>query len=293
MTGTTFAILGAGRMGRALGRLLALHGLQPGGITARTVRAARKAATFIGGGEPGRSNPKAVTGASIVFIATPDRTIPQLAEELAETNLRWGRKVVAHTSGALSSSALEPLRRRGAKVASLHPLASIADPRIGLRDAAGIPFAIEGEPRAIRRLRRLIVSIGGTPVTIPREAKALYHLIAVLLSNDLVALLSFGLEAARLLGLSERQAIRLYLPLVRGTVENVNRLGPVKALTGPVSRGDANTLRLHAEVLRTLPAEVRKLHRLLGVRSTGLAIKARTITPEVASSLIRLLGALP
>ncbi|MEE9292596.1 MAG: Rossmann-like and DUF2520 domain-containing protein [Acidobacteriota bacterium] len=293
MSGTAFAILGAGRMGRALGRLLAQQGLKPTGVTAQTLRSARQAAAFIGGGEPGRSNLKAVAGASLVFITTPDRVIPLLADELAESNLRWGRRVVAHTSGALSSSVLEPLRRRGAQVASIHPLASIADPRGGLRDPAGIPFAIEGDPRAVRRLRRLVVSFRGMPVTIPREAKALYHLIAVLMSNDLVALLSIGLETARSIGLSERQALRLYMPLVRGTVDNVDRLGVVKALTGPVSRGDANTLRLHAEVLRTLPAEFRKLHRFLGVQSADLALRARTITPEIATRLIRLLKALP
>ncbi len=293
MNGTSFAILGAGRMGRALGRLLVQQGLRPSGVTARTLRSARQAAAFVGGGEPTRSNEDAVAGASLVFITTPDRVIPLLAQELAETDLRWGRRVVAHTSGALSSSVLEPLRRRGAQVASIHPLASIADPRVGLRDPAGIPFAIEGEPRAVRRLRRLVVAFGGMPVTIPMEAKSLYHLIAVLLSNDLVALIAVGLETARALGLSERQALRLYMPLVRGTLDNVERLGPVKALTGPVSRGDASTLRLHAEVLRALPADFRKLHRLLGVRSTDLALRARTITPEVATRLVRLLGSLP
>ncbi|MFQ5876847.1 MAG: Rossmann-like and DUF2520 domain-containing protein [Acidobacteriota bacterium] len=288
-----FAILGAGRMGRALGRLLALQGLQVGGVTARTLRSARRAVRFIGAGQAEKSNRRAASGASLIFIATPDRTIPPLARELARTGPRWDRKVVAHTSGAMSSSVLEPLRRRGARVASLHPLASIADPRTGLSDVARTPFAIEGDPEAVRLLRRLVARAGGIPVTIPRQAKTLYHLIAVLLSNDLVALLSFGLEAARALGLSEREAIRLYMPLVRGTVDNVARLGPVRALTGPVSRGDATTLRLHAHALRTVPADFRRLHRLLAQRSTALALKAKTITPEIALRLDRLLGSLP
>ena len=236
---------------------------------------------------------RAAEGAALVLIATPDRAIAPLARELAAGGGRWTGKVAAHTSGALSSSALEPLRRRGARIATLHPLASIADPRPGLTSFNGTPFAIEGDPEAVRLLRRLVLDLGGVPVTIPREAKALYHLIACLVSNDLVALLSFGLGAARGLGLSEKEAIRLYLPLVHGTVENVRRLGPVKALTGPVSRGDVTTLRLHAEVLRSLPADLRKLHRLLSLRSTALALEARTITPDVAMRLARLLGSLP
>jgi predicted short-subunit dehydrogenase-like oxidoreductase (DUF2520 family) len=293
MTSGSFAILGAGRLGRTLGRLLARRGHTPLGISCRTLRSARSAVAFIGAGRPTTSNTKAAAGSSLVLIATPDRVIAPLARELADSGLPWRGRVVAHTSGALASGALEPLRRRGAQVASLHPLASIADPREGFRRFHGIPFAIEGDPKAVRALRRLVESLGGVPITIPRQAKALYHLVACLLSNDLVALLSFGLDAARALGLSRREAIRLYLPLVRGTVDNVDRLGPVKALTGPVSRGDVETLRLHGEALRTLSADFRRLHRLLALRSSTLALEARTITPEVAARLARLLGSLP
>ena len=290
----TFAILGAGRLGRALGRQLAGDpGLRPGGITARTRRSARQAVSFIGGGEAHSSNARAAGGADLVIIATPDRTIAPLARELAGGGIKWERKVVVHTSGALSSSALEPLRRRGAQVASLHPLASIADSRSTMTSFAGVPFAIEGDTAAVILLRRVVARLRGVPVTIPREAKALYHLIACLLSNDLVALLSFGLATAESLGLRPKEAARLYLPLVRGTVENVVRLGPVRALTGPVSRGDVTTLRLHSEALRGLPADLRKIHRLLALRSTALALEARTITPEVAVRLARLVGSLP
>ena len=290
---TTFSILGAGRLGRTLGRLLIRRELTPVGVSCRTLRSARQAVAFMGGGRATTSNLEAAGRAALVLIATPDRVIAPLARELAESGLDWHRRVVAHTSGALSSATLDPLRRRGALVASIHPLASIADPQEGLRRIQGIPFAIEGDARAVRILRRLAVALGAVPVTIPRQAKALYHLIACLLSNDLVALLAFGLDAARGLGLGRREAVRLYLPLVGGTVENVLRLGPVKALTGPISRGDADTLRLHAEALRTLPADFRRLHRLLATRSIGLALEAGTITPEKGTRLARLLGSLP
>ena len=287
-----FAIIGAGRLGRTLGRLLALRDYRPAGLSCRTLRSARQARDFIGGGEPTTSNVQAAARVPLVLIATPDREIVPVARDLARGRLSWTGRIVVHTSGAISSAALDPLKRRGALVASVHPLASIAAPRPDL-DLQGTPFALEGDPGAVRQLRRLIVEVGGTPVTIPRQAKALYHLIACILSNDLVALLAGGFEAARGLGLGARQAARLYLPLIRGTVENVARLGPVRALTGPVSRGDVATLRLHGEALRTLPAEVRRVHRALGLRSVGLALEAGTITPEVAARLARLLGSLP
>jgi predicted short-subunit dehydrogenase-like oxidoreductase (DUF2520 family) len=290
---TGFAIIGAGRLGSVLGRVLARHGLRPGGISCRTLRSARRAVLFIGGGTPGPPHPRAVRGCGLVLICTPDRAIPEVARELAASEERLRGVVVAHTSGALASTVLEPLRARGARIASLHPLASVADPRAGLLRLRGVPFAVEGDPQAVRYLRGLVGALGGTPVSIPREAKALYHLIACLLSNDLVAFLDAGLTAASGLGLGRREAARLYLPLVQGTLHNVARLGPVRALTGPVSRGDVATLRLHGEALRGIPADLRKIHRLLALRSVGLALEAGTITPEVAARLSRLLSSLP
>jgi predicted short-subunit dehydrogenase-like oxidoreductase (DUF2520 family) len=293
MSERTFTLIGAGRLGRALGRLLVNDGWEPRGITARSLASARQAVAFIGGGEASTSNRRAVAQGALILIATPDSAIAPLARELARAKVAWRGRIVAHTSGALSSLALEPLARLGARTASLHPLASVADSRAGVESLEGTPFAIEGAPGAVRPLKSLVQGLHGVPVTIPRQAKVLYHLIACLLSNDLVALLSIGIDTARGLGLSRREAARLYLPLVKGTVENVVRLGPVKALTGPVSRGDMTTLRLHAEVLRTLPPDLRRLHRVLALRSTLLAQEAGTITPETAHRLARLLGSQP
>jgi len=288
-----FSVLGAGRIGQTLGHLLARQGHSPIGLTCRTLRSARQAAAFIGGGAPTTSNVRAAAGADLILIGTPDKTIAPLAADLARSSLTWSGRIVAHTSGALSSAVLEPLRRRGARVASLHPLASIAVPRSGDQRLQGTPFAIEGDPQSVRILRSLVPTIGGVPVAIPARAKALYHLIACLLSNDLVAFLSIGFEAAAGLGLSPKAAARLYLPLVRGTIENVARLGTVRALTGPVSRGDLATLRLHAEALRMLPGDLRKLHRLLALRSVTLALEAGTITRDEATRLVRQFGSMP
>ena len=281
-------------MGRSLGRLLVDGGLTPGGVSCLHMHASRQAARFIGGGEPTVDNLQAVGDSGLVIMATPDAAIAPLARRLARARgLSWKKRVVVHISGALSSATLQPLARLGAQVASWHPLVSVADPGVALQSFTGVPFAIEGDPKAVRSLRRLVAHLGGVPITIPRQAKALYHLIACMLSNDLVGLLSFGLEAAGGLGLNRREAARLFLPLVRGTVENVGRLGPVKALTGPVSRGDTTTLRLHADPLRTFPANLRRLHRLLAIRTAGLALEAGTVTPEMAARITRLLRTLP
>ncbi len=294
MSRETFSILGAGRLGRALGRLLAESGLTPGGIACRRLRSARQAVAFVGGGEPTTSCSRAAAGASLVILSTPDAVIAPLVRRLAASRSDWEGKVVVHTSGALSSEVLDPLSRLGARTASLHPLASVADPRSGVRILRGSRFTIEGDRLALQRLRRLVRSVGGVPIVIPGKAKALYHLIASLLSNDVVALLSLGLEAAHhSLGLSRREAAAHFLPLVRGTLGNVERLGPVKALTGPVSRGDPGTLGLHRAALRGLPVDLRRAHQILSRRAVVLALQARTITPESARRLLRLVASFP
>jgi len=167
-----FAVIGAGRLGRTLGRLLARRGHTPGGLSCRSLRSARQARSFIGAGEPTTSNVQAAARAPLVLMATPDREVAAVARELARARLTWRGRIVAHTSGGISSVALDPLRRRGALVASFHPLASIAAARPDV-SFHGTPFAIEGDPRAVRVLRRLVLAMAGLPVTIPREPQAL------------------------------------------------------------------------------------------------------------------------
>src|SRR5213594_1313149 len=147
-----FAVIGAGRLGRTLGRLLLRRGYAPTGLSCRSLRSARQARAFIGAGEPTTSTTQAAARAQLVLMATPDREIAAVARELARMRLSWTGRVVAHTSGAVSSEALEPLRQRGALVASLHPLVSIAAAHPDL-EFHGTPFAVEGNPRAVRILR--------------------------------------------------------------------------------------------------------------------------------------------
>src|SRR5262249_59359105 len=122
----SFAIIGAGRVGRTLGRILALRGFEPRGISCRRLPSARRAAAFIGGGIPTTRNLEAAD-AALVILSLPDSLVAGVARELAGARIRWKGRTVAHTSGALSSAALVPLARLGAEGASLHPLITLAD----------------------------------------------------------------------------------------------------------------------------------------------------------------------
>lgn len=251
----TVAIVGGGRVGCELGRRLAARGWRVGAVVTRSAITARAAVRKIGRGRPSGQLTPEVLRSGLILIATPDDAIAPVARRLAalaENSLAG--KVVLHASGAVGSDALAPLRRRGAAVASMHPLQAFARgyrPRL-----AGACFAIEGDPAARRLAARLARQMGGIPIEIKPGAKAAYHTAGSFASPQLLAVVAAGarmLEKAA--GFRRRQAVRALATLARQTLENYERRGARAAWTGPVSRGDNATIRAHLKELRRWPRE--------------------------------------
>jgi predicted short-subunit dehydrogenase-like oxidoreductase (DUF2520 family) len=167
--------------------------------------------------------------------------------------------------------ALVPLGASGAALGSLHPLQTIADPASAPAAFQGAYAAVEGDARAVEAASLVARAVGLTPFPISGESKALYHATAALLANSTVALAGLAERLARDAGLPEELLGRIYLPLLRGTVENLERLGPARALTGPVRRGDLRTIERHLEAL---PPADRALYRALGQLILALAREA-------------------
>jgi predicted short-subunit dehydrogenase-like oxidoreductase (DUF2520 family) len=156
-----------------------------------------------------------------------------------------------HSSGALASSELEPLRRRGVAVASVHPLMTFVTgtrPRL-----KSVPFALEGDPAAVRVARKLIGDLGGEGFQIPARHKAAYHAWATMTSPLFLAFLVTLEDAARLAGISSNDGRRKSLPIIRQTLENYAKRGPNHSFSGPIIRGDAETIDRHLRVLRKDP----------------------------------------
>jgi predicted short-subunit dehydrogenase-like oxidoreductase (DUF2520 family) len=258
----TLAIIGAGRVGRELGRRLAGHGWRVGAVVTGSRATARSAIRAIGGGTPyARLVPEALD-AGLILITTPDDAIASVARRLARLSSgSLEGRVALHTSGALASEVLEPLARRGAAIGSMHPMQTFARGR--RTNLAGICFAIEGRPAARRLAVRLARQMGGTPVVIDGHAKAAYHAAGAFASPQLLALLEAAVRLLEGSGFRRRQAMQALLPLARQTVANYERLGPRAAWTGPVSRGDAATIRRHERELRKWPAEYLAAYRAL------------------------------
>ena len=195
----------------------------------------------------------------VTWICVPDDAILDVADELSSRE-DWRGKIVLHSSGALPSTVLSALKKRGAAVASLHPLMTFVSAfEAGLH---GVPFALEGDAKAISRISAVIRKLGGTPFRISAKSKPAYHAFGFFSSPALVVLIAAAQEAGKLAGFNERQARALMQPIVRQTIDNCFGAGPRAAFSGPLRRGDVVTIRKHLDVLRQSP-ELLELYKAI------------------------------
>jgi predicted short-subunit dehydrogenase-like oxidoreductase (DUF2520 family) len=286
------AVIGAGRLGGAFGRLLARAGYPILAVTARTRRSAAAAARFVGAGRPTTDPAAAVAGARIVLIATPDRTIRAVCERIARGGGLHPGALVVHASGAQSRDLLDAARAAGALRAVLHPLQSIPSREQGVANLPGSFFRVEADRGARRRAVALLRALGGVELALPRwrgapDDTALYHAGAVAASNYLVTLLDFAVRHLQALGADRQQALQALLPLVRGTVANLERLGLPQALTGPIARGDVPTVAAHVGALQRRAPDLLELYAVLARRTIPLARERGGLTARAAAALLQ------
>jgi predicted short-subunit dehydrogenase-like oxidoreductase (DUF2520 family) len=249
----SIAIVGPGRLGTALADSLSGAGYHIAevipGRTAGSRRHAQELARRVGArvtrGE--RSNPQA----DIAWFCVPDREIASAARQFA-LRTAWKGKIAFHSSGALGSEELAALRQQGARVASVHPLMTFVRGSSPLLE--GVPFAIEGDALALRAARQIVRDLGGESFVIRASRKSAYHAWSTFTSPLLLAFLVSSEEVARLAGLSRARARRSMMPIVQQTLANYASLGPDSAFSGPLIRGDAETVARHLNVLRQTPA---------------------------------------
>jgi predicted short-subunit dehydrogenase-like oxidoreductase (DUF2520 family) len=259
----TISIVGAGRVGRTLGKRLRELGWRVEAVVTRSRGTARAAVRAIGGG---RAQTAAVegAGADVVLMATPDGALSGVAAAMAAAKrANWRGKVMLHTSGALDSSVLSPLAACGAATGSLHPMQTFSGrgtPRLD-----GVIFAIEGQPRAQRVAQGIARSLGGVPVLIRGRDKPVYHAAGALVASQALALLEAATQMLVKIGFTRRRALEALLPLMRQMLDNFERLGPRPAWTGPIARGDYATVRKHVAALRNYPRELQESYAALAL----------------------------
>ncbi|HEY0845112.1 MAG TPA: Rossmann-like and DUF2520 domain-containing protein [Noviherbaspirillum sp.] len=271
----TLNIIGCGNVGKVLGRLWTEQGVfQVQDILNRTPESADAAAAFVGAGRP-LADYADMRPADVFLIGTPDHQIAACSARITETAVLRAGSIVFHCSGALPSSVLAPAVRNGALAASIHPIKSFADPGQVVRSFAGTFCGVEGDSRALDTLAPAFAAIGARTVTIDPEFKSVYHAAAVFSSNYLVTLLDTAAAAYEKAGIPRDIALQLMEPLVRGTVENVFRLGPTDALTGPIARGDVATVVRQYKAVDAWDRRYGKLYKLMGKLTALIAARKK------------------
>jgi predicted short-subunit dehydrogenase-like oxidoreductase (DUF2520 family) len=293
MATKTVAIIGAGRAGSSVGFLLKRAGYNVTAVASRTAESAEKASAFIGGGEPMTDVVRAAAKAEIVFITTSDRVIKEVCEKIAAAGAFKPGALILHMSGAHSLDLLSAAKKPGGYRAVIHPLQSLASREQGIKTLPGSYFRIEADPEALETAKDIVKALGGIELVMPKwssdkDSAALYHAGAVAVSNYFVALVDYGLKFYQALGADKNEALKAVLPLIRGTLHNIETLGIPDALTGPIMRGDAQTVRDHLEAMRKRTPELVRLYKELTRQTVSVARDKGSITQDTADELLTL-----
>ncbi len=245
-------LIGAGSLALALAPALRSAGYRISEVVSRNSPASRRAAASLARrvGARGVTLATAALDARIVWFCVADADIAGAAREFAPVT-EWQGKVCFHASGALSSDVLQPLRRAGAAVASLHPMMTFV--RRSSPSLAGVGFAVEGDRAAIRMAGRLVRDLNGRIFPISKRSKPLYHAWGAFTSPLLIMELALAEQVARAAGISAAQARKTMEPIVRLTIENYFAHGAAAAFSGPLMRGDVDTVRRHLRELAAVP----------------------------------------
>ena len=278
------SIIGTGRLGTTLAVALARSGYSIQSLVARRVQNARKAARFLDADVQvlAAKQLRTLIDADLFLITVPDDQIAGVGRELSEINADQKKRVALHTSGALSSEVLAPLREKGWQTGSIHPLMSVS----AVHDASlkGAFWSVEGDRSALRLGKEIVKDLGGKSFSIRTEDKPLYHAAAVMVSGNVVALFDVALEMLGQCGLDRKTARAVLLPLIASTVRSLQTKSPEESLTGTFSRGDVETVKRHLAVMRN--PEVKSLYRILGKRSLELAGLNKDLARQIKKVLL-------
>ena len=248
----SITLIGAGNLAQALGPALRAAGYRIDAVAGRQTASSRRRAAMLAKNVGARAIllEQASPVADIIWICHTDDALAETARGLARKP-GWRGKTVLHSSGAVTSDALAPLRRAGAHVASLHPMMTFVPGTTPKMQT--VPFAVEGGERAVAMARRIVRDLGAEVFTISKRAKPLYHALGSFSSPMLVATLATAERVGRAAGLSPNQTRRIIGPILHETIKNYLDRGPAAAFSGPIKRGDINTVRRHLQMLKRVP----------------------------------------
>lgn len=279
-------VVGVGRVGVALGVALARAGHHVVAVSGVSDASRRRAADRLPDAKVLPAD-DVVRAAELVLLTVPDDALEAVVQGLAEVGAFRAGQLVAHTSGRHGLDVLDPATRLGALPLALHPAMTFAGGAEDVERLVGTSFGVTA-PDELRPIgEALVVEMGGEPVWVPDEARVLYHAALAWGANYLVTLVTTAADLLRGAG-AERPDL-LLAPLLGAALDNALRRGDA-ALTGPVSRGDAGTVRAHLDVLRQSAPEVVPAYVALARLTADRALRDGRLDPTVAETLLDVLG---
>jgi len=280
----TLGFIGAGRVGTGLASGFARAGMNVVAIASRTSASAQKLAKRVRGARA--CAPQEVADrADIAFLTVPDDAIEGLA-----ASLRWREGAACvHCSGAADLDVLKKAVADGALAGGFHPLHMFGEAGEPAGALAGCAIALTGPDALVQRLARLARALDARPLRLPEGGRALYHAAANFSGAFVIALVQEAIALWGKLGIAETDALAALLPLLRGTADNVEKLGAAGGLGSAIARGDAGTIRRHLDVLARQAPDSLELYRILSLRTIPLALAKGTLEPEAAKEITALL----
>ncbi len=280
--------IGAGKVGKAFGKYLQISGAQLEGYYSQNLESAKYAASLTSSGYYSKVE-ELIAMSDLIFITTPDGVIKEIADQLSGfgSNNGFYNKTFVHMSGAHSSQLLLSLNQAGAEIGSLHPIQAIADVETAVNQLKTTVFSLEGSDGAVNQLNELMNVTGNTNFVIKSEQKTLYHMAACTVSNYLVTLVDMGLAMYESIGIDREVGYKALYPLIRGTVENLKHMDTKEALTGPIARGDINTVNAHLIAVEDQKTE--EFYRFLGKATVQMAKEKSGANQETLGKLEELL----
>lgn len=273
--------IGAGTVGTALSIRLSEKGYRVVAVSSHSHASSEKLAQVISGCRAVGNNQTVADQAELVFITTPDGAIAQVASAI-----QWhpGQSVV-HCSGADSTDTLEPARKLGAQVGAFHPLQTFASIKQAMANIPGSTFAVEAEEPLRTILKAMATALDGHWIELKASDKVLYHAAAVIACNYMVTLIKLATDLWQTFNVPTQPATKALMPLLRGTLNNIDNVGIPQCLTGPIARGDSGTIHKHLNALQKVAPAVLSTYRELGLQTIPIALAKGRINQQQAEAL--------
>ena len=277
--------IGTGTVGTALAVRLNQSGYPVAAVSSRSRTSAENLAQAVADCRVFDNNQAAADNAELIFITTPDDAIAPVVSEL-----KWhpGQSVI-HCSGADSVDILQPAREAGAKVGAFHPLQTFASTQQAMENIPGSTFALEAEEPLLNTLKDMATTLDGHWVELKASDKVLYHAAAVIACNYLVTLVKLATDLWQTFNVPPPKATKALLPLLRGTLHNIDTVGIPQCLTGPIARGDIGTINKHLDALEQTAPHLLPTYRELGRQTIPIALAKGRINESRAQELEALL----